>query len=68
MGLTTILGHITVLAENGKISKEKKQELLSPLELPSQITEWIKQGEKLDSLKQLKQYMYLYEYLNKENS
>lgn len=68
LGLTTILGHITVLAENGKISKEKKQELLSPLELPSQITEWIKQGEKLDSLKQLKQYMYLYEYLNKENS
>lgn len=66
LGLTTILGHISVLAEHGKISSEKKQELLKPLQIPNEINNWIESGLNLDSLKQLRQYLYLYEYLDKE--
>ena len=66
LGLTSILGHITVLFEHKKISKEKKEELLKPLEIPENIKNWIEEGLKLDSFKELRQYLYLYEYLKKE--
>ncbi len=65
LGLTSVLGHISVLAEHEKISKEKKEELLKPLEIPQNIANWIEEGLKLDSFKELRQYMYLYEYLKK---
>jgi len=68
LGLTSILSHISLLAEHGKISQSKKQELLKPLEIPLEINQWIKQGLEYESLKELRQYLYLYEYLNKENS
>ena len=74
-------GHIRDLATSGKdglgvdfenqfeakykISKEKKDELLKPLEIPQDIKNWIEEGLKLDSLKQLRQQLYLYEYLVK---
>jgi len=54
------------LNEHEKISKEKKEELLKPLEIPSDIKQWIESGIKLDSLNQLRQHLYLYEYLSKE--
>ena len=63
LGLTSILGHISVLVEHKKISKEKKEELLKPLQIPQNISNWIEEGLKLDSFKELRQYMYLYEYL-----
>ena len=66
LGITSILSHITLLNEHEKISKEKKEELLKPLEIPSDIKQWIESGIKLDSLNQLRQYLYLYEYLSKE--
>lgn len=66
LGLTSILGHITVLFEHKKISKEKKEELLKPLEIPENIKIWIEEGLKLDSFKELRQHLYLYEYLKKE--
>jgi ATP-dependent DNA helicase RecQ len=65
LGLTSVLGHISVLAEHEKISKEKKEELLKPLEIPQNIANWIEEGLKLDSFKELRQYIYLYEYLKK---
>ena len=66
LGLTSVLGHITVLTEHEKISKEKKEELLKPLEIPKNIANWIEEGLKLDSFKELRQHLYLYEYLKKE--
>ena len=54
-----------VLNEHEKISKQKKDELLKPLEIPLDIKNWIEAGLKLDSLNQLKQQLYLYEYLVK---
>ncbi len=68
LGLTSVLNHVSLLEEHGKISKEKKEELLKPLELPLEIKQWIESGLSLDSLKELRQYLYLYEYLNKENN
>lgn len=65
LGLTTILGHISLLHDHGKISKEEKTNLLKPLEIPKNIKSWIEEGLKLDSLKELKQQLYLYEYLSK---
>ena len=67
LGLTSVLSHITVLAEHEKISKEKKEELLKPLEIPLNIKNWIEEGLKLDSFKELRQHLYLYEYLSKES-
>jgi ATP-dependent DNA helicase RecQ len=68
LGLTSVLSHISLLAEHGKISKEKKEELLKPLQVPSEIKQWIESGLKLDSLKELRQYLYLYEYMEKESN
>ncbi len=67
LGITSILSHISLLTEHEKISIEKKQELLKPLEIPNEIKQWIEAGIKLDSLKQLRAYLYLYEYLSKES-
>ena len=67
LGLTSVLSHVTVLNEHEKVSKEKKEALLKPLEISSEIKSWIEQGLKLDSLKELRQKLYLYEYLSKEN-
>ena len=67
LGLTSVLSHVTVLNEHEKVSKEKKEDLLKPLEISSEIKSWIEQGLKLDSLKELRQKLYLYEYLSKEN-
>ena len=65
LGITSVLSHISVLAEHEKISKAKKEELLKPLEVPQNIQNWIEEGLKLDSFKELRQYMYLYEFLKK---
>ncbi len=66
LGITSVLGHISVLFEHEKISREKKEELLKVFEIPAEIESWIQTGLKLDSLKQLRQYLYLYEYMLKE--
>ncbi len=52
---------------NIKTYKEKKEELLKPLEIPEEIKKWIESGLKLQSAKELRQYLYLYEYLAKES-
>ncbi len=66
LGITSILSHLSLLFEYNKISKEKKEELLKPLEISKEIKSWIEEGLKLDSLKELRKQLYLYEYLNKE--
>ncbi|WP_428027060.1 DNA helicase RecQ [Arcobacter sp.] len=66
LGITSILSHLSLLFEYNKISKEKKEELLKPLEISQEIKSWIEEGLKLDSLKELRKQLYLYEYLNKE--
>jgi len=65
LNLTSVLSHITVLEQHDKISKEKKLQLLEPIKIPKEIGLWIQQGLQLDSLKQLRQHLYLYEYLKK---
>lgn len=68
LAITSILSHISLLFEHGKISKEKKAQLLEPLTIPSEIQRWIQTGLEHESLKELRKYLYLYEYLNKENN
>lgn len=68
LNITSILSHISLLSQHGKISEVKKQELLEPLKIPDEIKQWIEYGLQYESLKELRQYLYLYEYLNKENS
>ncbi len=62
------LSHISLLFEHGKISKVKKEELLEPLKMPHEIKQWIEQGLEYESLKELRQYLSLYEYISKENN
>ena len=57
---------MTLLTEHGKIQKSKKEELLQPLQVPDEIKQWIESGLQLESLKELRQYLYLYEYMKKE--
>jgi len=68
LGVTSILSHVTLLEEHGKIQKLKKEELLKPLAIPLEIKQWIESGLELESLKELKQYLYLYEYMKKESN
>ncbi len=63
--ITSILSHLTLLCEHEKISQNKKEELLKPLKIPSLIEQWIKSGLKLESIKELRKYLYLYECLLK---
>jgi ATP-dependent DNA helicase RecQ len=65
LNLTSVLSHITVLEQHDKIRKEKKLQLIEPIKIPKEIERWIQQGLQLDSLKQLRQHLYLYEYLIK---
>ncbi len=62
--LQTIILHINVLHENNKIDYEKRAELLNQVVIPDEISDWIKDGSKLEDLKQLRQYLYLYELTN----
>ncbi|WP_321311601.1 DNA helicase RecQ [Halarcobacter sp.] len=66
LNISSVLSHISLLSEHKKISYEKKKELLKPYALPDNIRFWIEDGLRLDSIKQLRQYLYLYEYLEKE--
>lgn len=67
LAITSVLSHLTLLYEHKKLTKEKKEELLKPLEIPEEIKKWIESGLKLQSTKELRQYLYLYEYLAKES-
>ena len=68
LALTSILSHVTLLEEHGKIPKSKKEELVKPLEIPDEIKHWIQSGLEKTSLKELRQYLYLYEYIKKESN
>jgi len=68
LGLSSVLSHISVLNEHEKISQEKKEALLKPLEIPDEIKQWIEQGLKYETLKELRQYLYLYEYMKKQSN
>lgn len=63
LGLTSVLSHVNLLNEHEKISKEKKEELLKPLEVPDEIKQWIEKGLEYGSIQELRQHLYLYEYL-----
>ncbi|PLY08046.1 MAG: DNA helicase RecQ [Arcobacter sp.] len=66
LGITSILSHLSLLYEHNKISKSKKEQLLEPLKIPFEIKQWIENGLEYESMKELRQYLYLYEYLSKE--
>lgn len=63
--LASVLSHISLLYEHKEISDEKKAELLKPLKIPNEIKQWIEYGLEYESLKQLRQYLYLYDFLKK---
>jgi len=68
LAITSVLSHVTLLTEHGKIQKSKKEELQKPLQVPDEIKQWIETGLQLESLKELREYLYLYEYMNKESN
>ncbi|UTJ06135.1 DNA helicase RecQ [Arcobacter roscoffensis] len=68
LGISSILSHLSLLYEHKKLSQNKKQELLEPIKIPSEIKQWIEQGLQYESLKELRQYLYLYEYFKKESN
>lgn len=68
LGISSILSHISLLYEHKKISQNKKEELLEPLQIPPEIKQWIETGLEYESMKELRQYLYLYEFLKKESS
>ena len=59
--LPSILLHVNILNENKKISDEKKQLLFSEVKIPDEIKTWCEAGMQYENLKQLRQYLYLYE-------
>ncbi|MFA7570571.1 MAG: DNA helicase RecQ [Sulfurimonadaceae bacterium] len=63
LGLSTIISHINLLCEHQKISPQKRTELLVPLEIPQEIKHWIEEGLKQQNLRELHQYLSLYEHL-----
>ena len=63
LGLSTIISHINLLCEHQKISPQKRTELLAPLEIPQEIKQWIEEGLKKQNLRELRQYLSLYEHL-----
>ena len=63
LATSSILSHLKLLHEHGEISKEKKDTLLEPLAIPAEMNKWIEEGLQMNNLKELKQYLYLYEYL-----
>ncbi len=65
LGLTSILSHLTVLSEHEKISPLKKEELLKPLEIPNDIKQWIEKGLEYETMQELRQHLYLYDFLKK---
>lgn len=68
LGITSVLNHISVLSDHEKISKEKKEELLKPIAVPPEIEQWIEEGLFLDNLNQLRQYMFIYDYMKKQGN
>ena len=64
--INTVLSHLSILFEHEKISKDEKNELLKPLEVPNEIKNWIESGLEIESIKELRKQLYLYEYLSKE--
>lgn len=63
LGISTIISHINLLCEHQKISPQKRTELLAPLEIPQEIKQWIEEGLKKQNLRELRQYLSLYEHL-----
>ncbi|QKJ24226.1 DNA helicase RecQ [Poseidonibacter lekithochrous] len=66
LGLTSVLSHVNLLNEHEKISKEKKEELLKPLEVSDEIKQWIEKGLEYGSIQELRQHLSLFEYLSKK--
>ena len=62
--LPTIVLHINVLNEHKKINDEKRVELLNQIVIPKNIRNWCEEGMKFEDLKQLRQYLYLFELTN----
>ena len=59
--LPSIVLHVNLLKDHNEISDEIKQRLLSQILIPSEIKKWCEEGSHLEDLKQLRQYLYLYE-------
>jgi ATP-dependent DNA helicase RecQ len=68
LGVTSILSHLQVLVEHEKITQKQKEHLLKPLEIPKHIQTWIEQGLAYETSKELRKYLYLYDYLSKESN
>ena len=61
----TIISHIKLLQEHGKLEQVQVDALLEPLKksFPGAIKKWIVEGLELDTIQELKGKLYLYEVL-----
>ena len=59
--LSSVLVHINVLNENDKISDEIKVSLFSQVMIPNEIKNWCEESMVLGDIKQLRQYLYIYD-------
>lgn len=62
----TALFYIKTLHEHKKITTEQQQYYFSQANIPENIKEWIKEGIKFDSLKNLRAFLSMYEILQDE--
>ena len=62
--LPSIALHINLLHEHKKISDEKRNELINQIVIPEEIKNWCLEGLEFEDLKQLRQYLYLFELTN----
>ena len=67
LGLVSILSHLKLLKQHQKITEEQKDKLLEPIKIDKNVLSWIEEGLELKTLKELKQDLYLYEYLKDLN-
>ena len=63
LNISSVLTHLRLLVQHGKVSKEKKEELLEPISISPSVSSWIEEGLKLKKMKDLKMDLYLYESL-----
>lgn len=61
--LNTILTHVKILTEHQKLTPTQKQTLLTPIKIPPNIQDWIEKGLPLAQNKELRNYLFLYEFL-----
>lgn len=68
VSLNTIISHINTLTEHKKITQDKREKLLSNVQISDEIKTWIKEGLKLEDISELRAFLYRFELLAKNTN